>query len=158
LDAVELDPLQADRFVWKWLADGKYSASSTYRALFAGSTLLLGAKELWKTKAQPKVKFFFWLALHRRLWTVERRKRHGLQDTDECAMCGQEPETGDHLFLGCVLARQLWFRMLALVGLIVLVPDNGDELGTWWLRQRLRVDHNIRPSFDSLMLLISWSV
>jgi hypothetical protein len=119
--------------------------------------LLLGAKELWKTKAQPKVKFFFWLALHRRLWTVERRKRHGLQDTDECAMCGQEPETGDHLFLGCVLARQLWFRMLALVGLIVLVPDNGDELGTWWLRQRLRVDHNIRPSFDSLMLLISWS-
>jgi hypothetical protein len=55
-------------------------------------------------------------------------------------------------------ARQLWFRMLALVSLIALVPDNGDELGTWWLRQRLRVDQDIRPSFDSLMMLISWSV
>jgi hypothetical protein len=40
-------------------------------------TSLLGAKELWRMKAPPKVKFF-WLALHHRLWTAERRKRHGL--------------------------------------------------------------------------------
>jgi hypothetical protein len=73
-----LDPLQADRFVWKWSADGKYSASSTYLAFFAGLTALLGAKELWKTKASPRVKFFFWLALHRRLWTVDCHRRHGL--------------------------------------------------------------------------------
>lgn len=59
LRTVVLDPLQADRFIWKWLSDGKYSASSTYRAFFAGSTTLLGAKELWKTKAPPRVKFFF---------------------------------------------------------------------------------------------------
>jgi hypothetical protein len=35
----------------------------------------------------------FWLALHCRLWTAERRKRHGLQDDDGCALCDQEPET-----------------------------------------------------------------
>jgi hypothetical protein len=47
LQDVMLDPLQADRFVWKWSSDGKYPGSSTYRAFFAGCTTLLGAKELW---------------------------------------------------------------------------------------------------------------
>lgn len=60
-----LNPLHADRFVWKWTADGKYSTSSAYRAFFHGCTSLLGAEELWKSIAPPKVKYFFWLALHR---------------------------------------------------------------------------------------------
>ena len=55
---VILDPLQEDRFVWRWTADGRYSASSAYRAFFAGSSSLLGANELWKTKAPLRVKFF----------------------------------------------------------------------------------------------------
>jgi hypothetical protein len=94
----------------------------------------MGAKELWKMKAPPKVKFFFWLALNRRLWTAERRKRHGLQDTDDCAMCGQASDTADHLFLGCVMARQLWYRLLAPVGLAALVPEGHDKLVSWWLQ------------------------
>jgi len=89
---VVLNPLQSDQFVWKWSPDGKYSASSAYKVFFHGSTNLLGAKELWRTKVPPRVKFF-WLSLHRRLWTADRRKRHGLQDDDGCALCGQEPET-----------------------------------------------------------------
>jgi hypothetical protein len=80
LDAVVLDPL----VVWKWSPDGKYQASSTYRVFFEGSTRLLGAKELLKTRAPPKVKFFMWTAIHRRLWTADRRHRHGLQDEDTC--------------------------------------------------------------------------
>ena len=43
---VVLNPLQSDRFVRKWSPDGKYSASSAYRAFFHGSTNLPGAKEL----------------------------------------------------------------------------------------------------------------
>jgi hypothetical protein len=77
LHSVTLSPLQPDRFVWKWSSSGSYSVSSTYRALFAGSTSLLGARELWSTKAPPKVKLFFWLALYRCIWTSERRSRHG---------------------------------------------------------------------------------
>lgn len=108
---VVLDPLQSDRFVWKWSADGRYSASSTYRAFFLGSTSLLGARELWRTRAPPRVKFFGWLALHRRLWTAERRMRHGLQvasqANNDCSLCGQAAETVEHMLLGCVLVRQL---------------------------------------------------
>jgi len=103
---VTLNPLQLDRFVWKWSNDGMYSASSTYRAFFAGSTSLIRARELWKTKAPPRVKFFCWLALHNRLWTAERRKRHGPQDVDGCALCAQAPETVGHLFLGMRLRKR----------------------------------------------------
>ncbi|XP_066344127.1 uncharacterized protein [Miscanthus floridulus] len=162
LRSVTLVPLQPDRFVWEWSADGSYSVSSTYRAFFAGSTLLLGAKKLWRVKAPPRVKLFFWLTLHRRLWTAVRRKRHGLQDSDECALCNQEPETGvtgGHLFLGCVFARQVWFatlRPLQLSSLMLAAED--DDVGVWWLRQRRRVDSASRPLFDSLLLLVAWSL
>lgn len=123
-----------------------------------------GRRRCWALKrcGRPKhrlaSKFFFWLAIHRRLWTAERRKRHGLQDDDAFVLCGQAAETGDHLFLGCVLARELWFSLLAPVGLTALVPEGADELGSWWLQQRLRLDNDARPAFDSLMLLISWSI
>lgn len=125
---------------------------------FNGCTSLLGAAELWKTKAPPKVKFFFWLALHRLLWIAERRKRHGLQDDDACALCGQAPETGEHLFLGCVVARELWFSLLAPLGLSSLVPDEPDEITSRWLRQRDRIDSSANSTFDSLLLLVCWSL
>lgn len=127
--AVALNPLQSDRFVWKWSADGRYSASSTYRAFFAGSTSLLGARELWRSKVPPRVKFFGWLALHKCLWTAARRKRHGLQDQDDCVLCGQAPETVEHLILGCVFARQLWCSLLSPIGLVTLVPEHDDDIG-----------------------------
>jgi len=89
LNDVVLQPSIADRFVWRWTDSGHYTASSAYRSFFVGRTTLLGAKELWKACAPPKVKFFIWLAIHGRLWAAERRKRHGLQDDDACALCGQ---------------------------------------------------------------------
>jgi hypothetical protein len=87
---------------------------------------------LVETKAPPKVKLFFWLALHRRLWTAARRKRHHLQDDDACVLCDQVPET--------------------------LVPEQDDNLGEWWLRQRRRLDRTARSSFDTLILLVAWSL
>ena len=156
LRSVQLQAHLPDRFIWKWSADGAYSASSAYRAFFAGSTRLLGAKELWQTKAPPKIKMFFWLALHRRLWTAERRKRHGLQINDDCALCDQHAETVSHLFLACIFARQVWFGVLDRLQMVDLMPSGDHELGDWWIDLRKRLDVDSRGLFDSLLLLISW--
>ena len=104
------------------------------------------------------MKFFFWLALHRRLWTTDRRRRQGLQDDDACALCGQSAETSEHLFLGCVVARELWFSLLAPVGLSALVPEGAEDVATWRLQLMGRLDNDTRPPFDSLILLIAWSL
>jgi len=158
LAGVSLQPLVPDRFVWKWSPDGAYSVSSTYRAFFHGSTSLLGAKELWSTKAPPRVKLFFWLALHRRLWTSECRMRHGLQDHDICALCDQGSETVAHLFLGCVFARQVWLLLLQPLNLTSLMPERDEDIGPWWLRQCAQMDAADRKLFDSLLLLVAWSL
>ena len=158
LRQVQLNPLASDRFIWKWSTDGSYSASSAYRAFFYGSIELPGARELWRVKAPPRVKFFFWLALHRRLWTAERRKRHGLQDDDACVLCCQEPEDADHLLLGCVVARQLWFALLSPLGWASIQASTEDTLIQWWLRSRGSLPMDSRPMFDAVTFLISWSI
>jgi hypothetical protein len=76
-----------DRFVWKWTTDGAYSASSAYRSFFIGRSMLVGVKHLWHANAPPKVRFFFWVTLHGRLWTAERRTHHGLQQSASCVLC-----------------------------------------------------------------------
>ena len=155
---MNLQPLQPDRFVWRWSSSRAYSVSSTYWAFFAGSTRLLGAKELWRTKAPPRVKLFFWLALHHRLWTTDRRKQHGLQDDNACALCDQALETACHLFLGCVFSRQVWHALLEPIHLVALLPDRVQELDKWWIQQRGLIDLASRPLFDSLLLLVAWTI
>ena len=108
VDGTQLQQDVPDKLVWNLTTDGVYSSSLAYRAFFHGRAQMLGAAELWATAAPPKVKFFFWLALHRRLWTAVRRRRHGLQANDDCVLCSQEPETADHLFAACVFTRALW--------------------------------------------------
>lgn len=70
IEYVQLQTAVPDRFVWRWTADVKYSASSAYRSFFTRMSSLIGARELWKAKVPPKVMFFFWIALHGRLWTA----------------------------------------------------------------------------------------
>lgn len=43
-----------------------------------------------------------WLAFHGRCWMLDRRRRHGLQESGICILCDQESETIDHLLLGCL--------------------------------------------------------
>jgi len=73
VDGTQLQQDVPDKLVWNLTTDGVYSSSSAYRAFFHGRVQMLGAAELWATAAPPKVKIFFWLALHRRLWTAARR-------------------------------------------------------------------------------------
>jgi hypothetical protein len=133
-----------------------YSASSAYKVFFMGMASLRGAKELWRTRAPPKCKFFFWLLLHDRLWTAERRKLHGLQDDDACALCDQEQETASHLAGQCVFAREVWYRVLAPLGFATLSPTPGSAFLDWWLRTRTQLPSLLRKGFDSLVVLGSW--
>ncbi|XP_066371097.1 uncharacterized protein [Miscanthus floridulus] len=47
LQGVQLQLDVQDRFVCRFSADGVYSASSAYKAMFIGSVKLRGAKQLW---------------------------------------------------------------------------------------------------------------
>lgn len=112
-------------------------------SLIIGMTFLQGAMEVWRAAVPPKVKFFFWLALHGRLWIVERRMRHGLQDEAACTLCDQADETTDHLLASCVYSCEVWFRLLHSVGQQLLAPKQNAGLADWWLRVRVRVPRHL---------------
>jgi hypothetical protein len=69
LQGVQLTPFADDKFIWHWSTNQQYSAASAYRAFFLGQNAVPEAKELSKTKAPPKYKFFIWLVLMGHRWT-----------------------------------------------------------------------------------------
>jgi hypothetical protein len=117
---------------------------------------MAGASELWCAQVPPKVKFFFWLALHDCLWTAEWGLQHGLQQDNACALYDQQSESVSHLFCLCVYTREVWSRLLASMGSPAALPYQDSALLQWWLHERTSLPKALRRSFDSLVPLVSW--
>jgi hypothetical protein len=152
--------LVPDRFVWKWSPNGIYSSSSAYAALFLGHVDILGARKIWKTQMPGKCKFFAWLVLHGRCWTSDRLHRHGLKDSDSCALwiLVTRVETLDHLLVDCVFSRETWFRTLGHILLPQLAPDHPMSLAAWWSSARKSVAKTRRKGFDAFVWLVAWLI
>jgi hypothetical protein len=83
-----LGPGEDDAFRWKWTSSGRFSSKSAYRTLFHGTVALPGAANVWNLFAPLKFKRHAWLALRRRCWTADRRRRRGLRTHIMCPLCG----------------------------------------------------------------------
>jgi hypothetical protein len=108
LTMVSLSPGQEDTLWWCWSSDGAYSSKSAYRAFFDGQTRFPITTMIWRSRAPYGCKFFAWLVSKNRCWSADRLERRGLPRPASCPLCDQEPETLQHLLLGCVVARQVW--------------------------------------------------
>jgi hypothetical protein len=58
-----------------------------------------------------QVKIFIWLAVRRRHWATNRRRRKGLDPAEHCFLCDQEPETIDHIIASCSFSHQVWWHI-----------------------------------------------
>jgi len=152
LEGVQLTG-ERDRTMWRWTASGEYTAKSAYTMLHAGSSPFPGHKLIWKTWAPLKVKIFLWLAMRRRNWTGDRRRRHGLEARENCYLCDQEPETIDHI---CSFTREIWF--LVLRALEIQSPQAAVTTLGWWRRIRAAAPGERRKGLDTLFALVSWQL
>ena len=73
-----------------------------------------------------------------------------------CPLCDQEPETADHLAVGCVFVREVWNNLLRRCNLLTHIPVADGKLIEWWPDERRRVPKPQRKGFDSLVLLTVW--
>lgn len=65
------------------------------------------------SKAIPRHQFILWLALHRRLATVERLQKWGIVVSKDCVLCrSNAKETFDHLLFDCAYSRTMWSKIL----------------------------------------------
>ncbi|CAL1397909.1 unnamed protein product [Linum trigynum] len=63
---------------------------------------------VWEAKIPPKLKVFLWQILNRALPTMEALIEKKVQVLPRCPVCWDAPETMEHLFLYCPVARALW--------------------------------------------------
>jgi hypothetical protein len=156
---VPRDAARPDLFAWKGSSSGQYSAKDTYNYLRQGRECFAAAEWIWSPWAPAKCKIFAWLAIQHRLWTANRRTRHGLQDhTSPCFVCLQEEDTVEHLLMQCSFAREVWFRCLRRLEIQVQEPQRGSTLEVWWGTTRARFRSKERKSFDSFVILTCWKL
>jgi hypothetical protein len=159
IELVDRDVSRPDRFSWLGSANGEYSAKDTYRMLCLGLEDFSMFRPIWFSFAPPKCKIFAWLALRYRLWTSDRRHKHGLQDRSAAYYwCLQEEDTLDHVLMRCPYARQVWFGYITAAGLNIVEPNRDTSLESWWSSARELVRKKDRNSFDTLVILIAWHI
>uniref|UniRef100_A0ACD5XAR4 Uncharacterized protein n=1 Tax=Avena sativa TaxID=4498 RepID=A0ACD5XAR4_AVESA len=114
-------------------------------------------KPIWRSFAPTKCKIFSWLALKKRIWTSDRRYKHGMQDRPSaCFTCLQEEDNVEHILVQCVFARRVWYTCLQEASLQLEEPQRGSTLENWWLQAREGVVAADKRKFDTLVILVSW--
>jgi hypothetical protein len=146
-----------DRLVWRWTSDGGFSVQSAYQALHLGSHPIPGCVRVWEVWAPMRVKLFLWLAIRRRHWTADRRRRHGLEARNACYLCDQQGETIDHIIVECPFARQLWVDVAAALGCHIQEQPAG-AIVEWWEVWRGLWPSEYTRGADSLLALIAWEL
>jgi hypothetical protein len=128
-----------DSIIWNLTPSGEYSTNSAYNAQFFGATQNNMNKMVWW--APPKIKFFAWLAIWNRLWTLDRLERRGWDNCGLYPLCKQHKETEAHLFSHCRYARRLWRMIRYWLGLTSVRTNewtNDLSLKSWWSRMSFK--------------------
>ena len=76
---------------------------------------------VWTHIAPPRVEFMTWLALLGKLNTREMLMKKGIipPEANVCTFCSSQPESIDHLLLGCSLSRNIWISLTANLGVTI---------------------------------------
>ena len=157
VEGLTLQQEVTDRFRWKLTQSGTYTSKSVYAAFFVGTIKFAPWKKIWKSWASFRCKFFIWLAINNRCWMADRLAKRGLPHLEACPFCDQEEETIQHILVGCVFTRQIWFSILQALHLPALVPSTSDtKFSSWWRKGLRLIPKDLQKVFNSLVILVAW--
>lgn len=146
-----------DSIIWKFTKDGKYSASSTYKAQFEGLISSDMVHSVWRVWAPPRCKFFAWLVLQNRIWTSDRLIRRGWPNCRLCPLCKQSQESVAHLLFQCRYILRVWNDILSWLGMHHIITATWMariSVRDWW-NGNLQIRSGSPKALASLMMLIS---
>ncbi|XP_073362603.1 uncharacterized protein [Aegilops tauschii subsp. strangulata] len=94
-----------------------------------------------------------------RLWTSDRRARHGLQDEPStCYTCLQAEDNVAHILAHCTYAQEVWHRVFGLLHLNIQGPLETVEFTEWWLTARTSFFRADRRGFDTMVTAVAWAL
>jgi hypothetical protein len=67
-------------------------------------------------------------------------------------------ETIGHLIVAYAYSRDVWFEVLHWAGWQQVTPTEDDHFKNWWLASMKIVPKTLHKAFDSLTLLLAWSL
>lgn len=71
----------------------------------------------------------------------------------------QKEETVQHLLASCVVARQVWFKLLHPINLGNLLPRQRERsFADWWRKVIKKVPKDLRKGVNSLIILGAWMI
>ncbi|XP_021850764.1 uncharacterized protein [Spinacia oleracea] len=65
-------------------------------------------KSWWKANLWPKWKILIWKIIHNAIPTRDNLRHRHIDVPSTCPLCEKFPETPEHLFMKCELAKHLW--------------------------------------------------
>ncbi|GJN12749.1 hypothetical protein PR202_ga31056 [Eleusine coracana subsp. coracana] len=90
---------------------------------------------------------------------ADQLAKRGLDHPEHCVLCDQEEETVQHILVGCVFARDFWFRILQAFNLQQLAPgSNESDFASWWKKASNRVAKQHRKGLNTLIILGAWTI
>jgi len=88
---------------------GRLDTSSLYKALMAAHTPHSACSDfVWKNRAPPRVQFFVWLLVQRRVHSRSNLLKKSIVADATCELCRNHHEPVDHLAVACPVAASLW--------------------------------------------------
>eukprot|EP00253_Pinus_taeda_P017777 PITA_17777 len=97
-----LNRLSKDRYMWD-PNGGSCTVKEGYKILQNTSAINNWPlhKVVWNPECLPKVKFFNWTLLKRKILTTENLRKRGILGPSICCLCREAEESSNHLFLEC---------------------------------------------------------
>jgi hypothetical protein len=99
-----------DTMCWKWTPSKIFSVKFVYERLTRRDEGQI-FKRVWKAKLPAKIKTFMRLVEQKAILTKDNMIKRQWQGDPSCYFCSA-PETMDHLFFGCPIAKVVWVFLL----------------------------------------------
>ena len=98
---------------WSLPWAGKYSCKKVYEELDDSEIPPKTFQWIWKSRAPPKQRFFFWWILLDRLNTMDLLPRKNFYvESKSCVLCQDcTNETMEHLFFSCDFSQTFWWKL-----------------------------------------------
>jgi hypothetical protein len=140
---------------------GKIGVCHPYVPIPSPPEVLSLWSSIWRTGSLPKVNILCWNLAHGKVLMGGNLKRRGLMGPFRCALCCQEEEFLDHLFLGCPYARNVWSQSLLTLRLLINWPSSVTHLFNRWrssYQGTLKTKPTLKLYFQDVPKYVTWKI
>ncbi|KAA3463501.1 reverse transcriptase [Gossypium australe] len=122
-----------DFLIWREEATGEYSVRSGHRVLVQGrhtqihENLKIFYKSLWSLELPSKLKITAWRSMCNYLPNFSNLHFRRIMGHVNCRRCQTEPDTREHLFRNCPVAKETWEKL----GMRWSVSEKTTEFTAW---------------------------